>query len=86
MKLNQDYVKSDLAYRDRGNQRDADQIEEFFLRHKQMERTIEQLCNNKAKTDMRNRTDLKLKTKHNTRLIVWNNTLTYENTKQTVLL
>ena len=33
-----------------------------------MERTIEQLCNNKAKTDMRNRTDLKLKTKRAARV------------------
>lgn len=30
MKLNQDYVNSDLAYRDQGKKRDADQIEEFY--------------------------------------------------------
>ena len=41
MKLNQDYVKSDLAYRDQGKKRDADQIEEFYMRLKQMERTID---------------------------------------------
>ncbi len=34
MKLNQDYVNSDLAYRDQGKKRDADQIEEFYQRLK----------------------------------------------------
>lgn len=86
MKLNQDYVKSDLAYRDQGKKRDADQIEEFNLRLKQMERTIEQLRKNKEKTEMRIRTDSKLRTKQNTRLVVWNNNLKFENKKQTVIL
>jgi len=86
MKLNQDYVNSDLAYRDQGKKRDADQIEEFYQRLKQMERTISQLCKNKEKTDMRIRTDSKLRTKQNTRLIVWNNRLTEENKKQNVIL
>ncbi len=86
MKLNQDYVNSDLAYRDQGKKRDADQIEEFYQRLKQMERTISQLCKNKEKTDVRIRTDSKLRTKQNTRLIVWYNRLTEENKKQNVIL
>ena len=49
MKLNQDYVMSDLAYREQGKKRDTDQIEEFYERLKQMENTITQLCKNKDK-------------------------------------
>lgn len=86
MKLNQDYVKSDLAYRDQAKKRDADQIEEFNNRLKQMERTIEQLRKNKESTDTRIRTDSKLRTKQNERLVIWNNTLKFENKKQTVIL
>ncbi len=51
-----------------------------------MERTISQLCKNKEKTDVRIRTDSKLRTKQNTRLIVWYNRLTEENKKQNVIL
>ena len=35
---------------------------------------------------MRIRTDSKLRTKQNTRLVIWNNTLKFENKKQTVIL
>lgn len=35
---------------------------------------------------MRIRTDIKLRTKQNTRLVIWNNTLKFENKKQTVIL
>lgn len=35
---------------------------------------------------MRHRTDSKLRTKQNTRLIVWNNRLNEENKKQNVIL
>lgn len=35
---------------------------------------------------MRIRTDSKLRTKQNTRLVIWNNTLKFENNKQTVIL
>ena len=51
-----------------------------------MERTIQQLRKNKEKKDMRIRTDIKLRTKQNTRLVIWNNTLKFENKKQTVIL
>lgn len=56
------------------------------MRLKQMERTIEQLKRNKEKTEMRIRTDSKLRTKQNTRLVIWNNTLKFENAKQTTIL
>ena len=52
----------------------------------QMESTILQLRKNKEKTDMRIRTDSKLRTKQNTRLVIWNNTLKLENKKQKVVL
>ena len=45
-----------------------------------------QLRKNKEKTDMRIRTDSKLRTKQNTRLVIWNNTLKLENKKQKVVL
>lgn len=51
-----------------------------------MERTIEQLQRNKEKTEMRIRTDSKLRTKQNTRLVDWNNRLKFENTKQFTIL
>ena len=51
-----------------------------------MESTILQLRKNKEKTDMRIRTDSKLRTKQNTRLVIWNNTLKLENKKQKVVL
>ena len=51
-----------------------------------MENTIKQLCRNKYKQDMRIRTDSKLRTKQNTRLIVWNNRLKEENAKSFVIL
>jgi len=86
MKLNQDYVMSDLAYRDQGKKRDSDQIEEFHERLKQMESHITQLNKKKEKSEMRIRTDSKLRTKHNVRLIVWNNRLKEENKKQYVIL
>lgn len=85
MKLNQDYVKSDLAYREKGKKRDADQIEEFYQRLKQMESTILQLRKNKEKTEMRIQTDSKLRTKQNTNLVVWNNNLKFEYKKQCVV-
>ena len=56
------------------------------MRLRQMERTIDQLKRNKEKTEMRIRTDSKLRTKQNTRLVIWNNTLKFENKKQTVIL
>jgi len=77
---------SDLAYREQGKKRDSDQIEEFYERLKQMETTITQLCKQKDKQEMRHRTDSKLRTKQNTRLIVWNNRLKEENMKQKVTL
>ena len=51
-----------------------------------MERTIEQLQRNKEKTEMRIRTDSKLRTKQNTRLVDWVNRLKFENTKQYTIL
>ena len=77
---------SDLAYREHGKKRDTDQIQEFYLRLKQMEDTITVLCKNKDKQEMRHRTDSKLRTKQNTRLIVWYNRLKEENKKQKVIL
>jgi len=35
---------------------------------------------------LRIKTDSKLRTKQNTRLVIWNNTLKFENKKQTVIL
>ena len=77
---------SDLAYREHGKKRDTDQIQEFYLRLKQMETSITVLCKNKDKQEMRHRTDSKLRTKQNTRLIVWYNRLKEENKKQKVIL
>ena len=77
---------SDLAYREHGKKRDTDQIEEFYERLKQMEGTITQLCKKKDKQEMRHRADSKLRTKENTRLIVWYNRLKEENKKQKVIL
>ena len=51
-----------------------------------MENTIDSLRLTKTKSEMHNRTEIRLKNTQNTRLVIWNNTLKFEYNKQTMLL
>lgn len=70
MKLNQDYVMSQSAYRGQAKKRDPEVIEELDRQLRYMERSIAQIKCNAVKNEKRVKTDIKKKTKENTSLIV----------------
>ena len=82
MKLNQDYVLSQVAYQENGKKRDPEALEELNKQLKYMEDMITQLRVNTTKNETRTKNDIKLKTKENTQLIVDLNNLKFENKKQ----
>lgn len=86
MKLNQDYVLSQVAYNHSGKKRDPEALEELNKQFKYMEDLITQLKVNTTKNETRTRSDIKLKTKENTQLIVDLNNLKYENKKQRTVM
>ena len=86
MKLNQDYVKSEVAYKDNAKKRDPEAIEELDKQLHYMERTIAALRTNTTKNSERIRIENGIKTKENTHLIDDLNRLKFENKKQSVIL
>ena len=86
MKLNQDYVKSEVAYQNQGKKRDPEAIEELDKQLHYMERTIAALRTNTSKNETRIRIENNIKTKENTHLIDDLNRLKFENKKQHVIL
>ena len=82
MKLNQDYVLSQVAYSSTGKKRDPEALEELNKQLKYMEDLITLLKVNTTKNETRTRSDIKLKTKENTQLIIDLNNLKYESKKQ----
>ena len=86
MKLNQDYVKSEVAYQNQGKKRDPEAIEELDKQLHYMERTIAALRTNTSKNETRIRIENNIKTKENTHLIDDLNRLKFENKKQDVIL